>query len=196
MRSCCIFEHSAAMRVIAVIGALMTAFYMFRLIYMAFFRKFRGTETQMQHLHESPAVMTVPLIILAFLAAFGGLLNIPEVFEGSSRLSAFLAPVFADAAAVTALPQPPSHATAAHGCRPGGCLVMIWLGLAPVCKVDKGLLPDNAPRSFPVKLLSGKYFIDELYDFPFVKPSTAISRFLHDVVELRFIDRIVNGIGR
>ena len=74
----------------------MTAFYMFRLLWLTFGGSFRGTEEQKHHLHESPPVMTVPLIVLAVLSVIGGIINIPGMFGGSSALQSFLAPVFAD----------------------------------------------------------------------------------------------------
>ncbi len=88
---------------IGVVGALMTAFYMFRLYAMTFLGKFSGTHEQEHHLHESPAAITIPLIILAILAVIGGLVGIPEVFmHGGHRLEAFLEPVFARANAYVA----------------------------------------------------------------------------------------------
>lgn len=61
-----------------MIGGLLTAIYMSRLLFVTFFGSFRGTTEQEHHLHESPAVMTVPLIILAVLSVVGGLLNTPH----------------------------------------------------------------------------------------------------------------------
>ncbi|MDP1623340.1 MAG: NADH-quinone oxidoreductase subunit L [Bacteroidales bacterium] len=192
-----LFGHSPVMWNIAVAGAMMTAFYMFRLLYLTFFRNFRGTEDKLHHIHESPPVMAIPLIMLALLAAFGGLLNIPGLFGGGDWLSGFLSPVFADAAAVTALPATISHATEylLMGVTLAGCLIMIWLAYHRYVKKEMGLLPDDASHSFPVKLIRKKYYIDELYDLIISKPILLISRFFHDVVELRFIDRMVNGVG-
>ena len=87
---------------VGVTGAIMTAFYMFRLYAMTFLGKFRGTHEQEHHLHESPKAITIPLIILAILTVIGGLIGIPEVFmHGGHRLEAFLAPVFAQSNALT-----------------------------------------------------------------------------------------------
>ena len=72
--------------VIGVAGALMTAFYMFRLYATTFLGKFSGTEEQEHHLHESPAAMTIPLIVLAILAVVGGFVGIPEVFMPDASL--------------------------------------------------------------------------------------------------------------
>src|SRR5450631_2407265 len=80
--------------IIGVTGAMITAFYMFRLYATTFLGKFRGTEQQQHHLHESPASMTIPLIVLAFGAVFGGLLGIPELFaKNGNWLGNFLSPV-------------------------------------------------------------------------------------------------------
>ena len=66
---------------------------MFRLMFLTFFKDFRGTEEQKHHLHESPALITFPLIVLAILAAIGGLISLP----GNSWLNEYLAPLFAQA---------------------------------------------------------------------------------------------------
>lgn len=89
------FARHPALWVIGIIGAMMTAFYMFRLYAMAFLGDFRGTAEQQHHLHESPAPMTIPLIILAILSVIGGWIGIPEIFiNGGHRLETFLEPVF------------------------------------------------------------------------------------------------------
>ncbi|MEI6172933.1 MAG: NADH-quinone oxidoreductase subunit L [Bacteroidota bacterium] len=192
------FESGHVIWLVLLIGAVMTAFYMFRLLYLTFFRDFRGTAEQQNHLHESPAVMTIPLIILAVLAAAGGLLNIPALFGGGNGLTGFLAPVFADAASMS-----PKTAALSHSAEwmlmavtLAACLVTIWWAYDRYVKQEKGLHPDGELRSILVRLVSGKYYIDELYDVLFVKPALWLSRFLHHVVELRFIDRIVNGVGQ
>src|SRR5690606_6309144 len=83
------FHENKILWIIASFASILTAFYMFRLVFLTFFNKFRGTKEQEDRLHESPAPMTMPLIILAVLAAIGGLISIP----GSSWLNKFLAPV-------------------------------------------------------------------------------------------------------
>lgn len=80
------YEHNKALWVIGVIGAMFTAFYMFRMMFLTFYGNFRGTTEQHHHLHESPKSMTIPLIILAVLSALGGFIGIPEVLGGSHWL--------------------------------------------------------------------------------------------------------------
>src|SRR6202012_3008122 len=89
------FTHSTPMYIIGVITAMFTAFYMFRMMYLTFYGKFRGTHEQEHHLHESPATMTIPLIVLAILSIIGGFMNRPESLGGHHLLETFLAPVFA-----------------------------------------------------------------------------------------------------
>ena len=82
--------------IIGVLGAFMTAWYMFRLYSTTFRGKFRGTAEQEHHLHESPAAITIPLIILAILSIAGGWIGIPEVLmPDAHKLEHFLAPIFA-----------------------------------------------------------------------------------------------------
>src|SRR5690606_27516948 len=83
------------------LAALFTAFYMFRLLFLTFYGKFRGTFAQESHLHESPLTMVIPLIILAVLSVVGGFLNIPAALGGNSGLSSFLESIFVHSAAVS-----------------------------------------------------------------------------------------------
>src|SRR5450631_2907497 len=89
--------------IIGVAGAMMTAFYMFRLYATTFLGNFRGTEKQKEHLHESPSSMTIPLVILAILAVVAGFLGIPEVMaKNANWLGHFLNPVFAEGNTIVA----------------------------------------------------------------------------------------------
>ena len=88
-----VYEHNPTLWVIGVIGAMLTAFYMFRMLFLTFWGSFRGTKEQEKHLHESPKSMTIPLVVLAILSVFGGLIGVPEVLGGSHWLAQFLSPV-------------------------------------------------------------------------------------------------------
>ncbi len=91
------FAKSPVIYAIGLGTALLTAFYMFRLYATTFKGTFRGTQEQEHHLHESPAAITIPLIILAILSIVGGFVGIPEfIMHGAHSLQAFLAPIFAD----------------------------------------------------------------------------------------------------
>jgi NADH-quinone oxidoreductase subunit L len=89
------FAANPVYYVIGLAGALMTAFYMFRLYAMTFRGTFRGTHDQEHHLHESPWQMTMPLVVLAVLAIVAGFVGIPELFAADAhKLEHYLAPVF------------------------------------------------------------------------------------------------------
>lgn len=84
------YAQNPVLYIIGLGGALLTAFYMFRLLAMTFTGKFRGTEEQLHHVHESPSAITIPLVILALLSIVGGLVGIPEIFmPHAHRLSEF-----------------------------------------------------------------------------------------------------------
>src|SRR5450432_2364531 len=96
------FANNPLLYYIGLAGALLTAFYMFRLLALTFAGKFRGTDEQLHHVHESPAAITIPLILLAILSATGGLVGIPEIFiKKAHKLGDFLSPVFAHSKNIT-----------------------------------------------------------------------------------------------
>jgi len=100
-------------------GAALTAFYMFRLVFMTFHGDFRGDAHTREHLHESPVSMTLPLVILAALALLAGALGVPVALGGSNRFEHWLAPVMGGGAHGV-------HQAAAHGAHHGGELALEW----------------------------------------------------------------------
>lgn len=191
------FEKSPILYYLGVAGALMTTFYMFRLYAMTFTGKFRGTHEQEHHLHESPSAMTIPLIVLALLAAVGGFLGIPEVFAKNAHwLENFLAPVFEGSKAIVAKEhsEPLAHSTELlmMGVVTGLVLIVLfyaWNKFSKYQTVEK-------EETGLGKVLENKWYIDELYDAVIVKPLNAFSGFLKNVVEKSGIDGIVNGVGK
>jgi NADH-quinone oxidoreductase subunit L len=183
---------------IGVAGALMTAFYMFRLYAMTFLGKFRGTHDQEHHLHESPAAITIPLSILALLAVVGGWIGIPEVFmHGGHRLEAFLEPVFAGSneyvrehAAVKALDHSTEYML--MGISVAGALAALSFAWNKFSKYQK---TDEAETGFG-KMLENKWYVDELYDSVIVKPIGSLANFFNNILEKRGIDGFVNGVGK
>jgi len=193
-----VFSFGLPVWIAAVAATMMTAFYMFRLLYLTFFSSFRGSELQKTKLHESPAIMTMPLIILALLAFSGGFLNIPDIMGGSGILKEFLAPVFADAEKLSQLP----HHHVSAGLEWSNMAVVILLVLlmawSAYKKYVKGLRPEEPEtksKSFILRLVANRFYIDELYDTVVVKPALGISEALNKFVEVKFIDRIVDGTG-
>ncbi|HWZ02180.1 MAG TPA: NADH-quinone oxidoreductase subunit L [Mucilaginibacter sp.] len=192
-----VFAQSPAMWVIGVITAMFTSFYMFRMLYLTFFGKFRGTHEQEHHLHESPAAMTIPLIVLAVLSILGGFIGIPESLGGHDWLAQFLAPVFKQSAAIlTEAPLANSTEWTLMGLSVAGALVA--LGYAYNKYVTKAHVPvaDTEERPALADLSYHKFYIDELYDMIIRKPLDALSVFAYKVVDKMGIDGIVNGLGK
>jgi len=194
-----VYEHSKVMWAIGVFTSFLTAFYMFRLLFLTFFGEFRGTEEQRHHLHESPASMTLPLIVLAVLSAVGGFMGAP-MFVGKHFLADYLAPIFTYSKQLlpTAFTTEPEHSTELMLMGISVLVAVIGIVLAYVQYVARAQRPaeDDAQRSAPENLVYHKYYIDELYDNLIVKPVMALSTGLYKFVEQGIIDPIVNGVGR
>jgi NADH-quinone oxidoreductase subunit L len=183
------FEHNKVLYGIALFTAMLTAFYMFRLLFVTFSGTFRGTNDQEHHLHESPAAMTVPLIILAILSAIAGFAGIPEVFlPGGDKLTEFLAPVIAPAQQETAV----SHNTELMLMALSTLLVLITTGIA--WAKYRNYKPETT--SGFGKLLENKWYVDELYDKAVVRPLNTLGSFFNSFFDKRVIDGAVNGVGR
>ena len=183
------FEKSPVLYGIALFTALLTAFYMFRLLFVTFTGKFRGTNEQEHHLHESPASMTIPLIILAVLSIVGGLVGIPDVLlQGGDKLSQFLSPVIAAHEAE----HPVSHATEL-------LLMTLSTGLVVIMIIFAWFKFKNYQRSEATgfgKVLENKWYVDELYEKIIVNPLHKLGAFFNSIFENTVVDGIVNGVGR
>lgn len=186
-------EHNVIYWVIGVIGALFTAFYMFRLYGMTFLGSFRGTHDQEHHLHESPKAITIPLVVLAILAVVAGLMGIPEVFvKDANWLDKFLSPIFASSAAVV------EH----HGENANEILFMAISTVAIIAVIAwswnkyKNYQKSTEEETGIGKVLADKWYVDELYNAVIVRPLDALAGFLKNVVEKSGIDGFVNGVGR
>jgi NADH-quinone oxidoreductase subunit L len=182
------YEHNKIVYAIALFTACLTAFYMFRLLFITFNGKFRGTEKQWNHVHESPAAMTVPLIILAVLSAIAGFVNIPALFGGTESLTHFLSPVIQQTHQTTL-----SHAT--EYMLMGGAVVLISAVISWAYFKFKNYEPKEETSAFG-KTLENKWYVDELYNSILVKPLQAIAAFFNTIVEKKGIDGMVNGVGK
>ena len=187
------YANNPVLYVLGLLGALMTAFYMFRLYYITFSGKFRGTHEQEHHLHESPSAMTIPLIILAVLSIFGGYIGLPEVFGVKNMLAEYLSPIFAPSAPF-AVEHHLSHNTEWLLMGVSSVLVIVFILLA---RQKYAAYEDTGKENTGLaKVLENKWYIDELYDAIIVKPLLELSRFFRDTVEKAGIDKLVNGVGR
>ena len=182
------FEHNKVLWIVGSVASIMTAFYMFRLMFLTFFKDFRGTEEQKHHLHESPGLITFPLIVLGTLAAIGGLINLP----GSTWLNHYLSPLFNAA----------SHEEHALGSQEymlmGIALVgaIVGIGIAYAKYIKQSQLPEeDANITGFNKVLYNKYYVDEVYEFVLVKPMNILSRFFRDYIETA-VSGFVFGLGK
>ncbi len=171
--------------------AFLTAFYSFRLIFLTFHGKFRGTHEQEHHLHESPKSMTVPLMVLCVGAVAAGWVGIPHLVGGGAHFTEFMKPV---------LGHPEGHGTHAEEWMVMGISVFVGfagIGLAYFMYILRPELPARIAQQFSAihRVLFNKYYIDELYDFMIIRPTIWIAKnVLIGVTDARIIEAIVNGV--
>ena len=180
-------------------GAAMTAFYMFRLVYMTFYGSFRGGEEAEHHVHESPWTMTLPLQVLAVLSIVGGLLiGFPgQLFhrEGWSFIDRFLAPVMLThgehGGHAVSLGLEWGLVVLSVAVAVGGILLArrFYLGTDPEF-AGANALAERFPLIY--KLLLNKYWVDEIYNATFIAGSIKLSRLLWEF-DARVVDGAVNG---
>ncbi len=196
-------------------AALLTAFYMFRLVFMTFHGESRVDPSV--HVHESPKVMTMPLVILAGLATVGGLLGIP-LFHGWHLLHNWLEPVLHfDLASALQHSEHMLHEAGRHAPVWSHLLVEkehnVWLevflmlfssvvaitgiSLAYIFYIKRPDLPDKLTEGqWGYDIVKNKYLVDELYDETIVQPTIKGSRLLWKECDARGIDGAVNGVAR
>ncbi|WDF68524.1 NADH-quinone oxidoreductase subunit L [Sphingobacterium oryzagri] len=190
------FQHQPLFWAVGFLTALCTAFYMFRLLFLTFFGKFRGTDEQQRHLHESPWQMTLPLIVLAILSALGGWINLPAALGGHHNLETFLAPIF-ELGKPHSVALSLSHSTEymLMAVSSLGAIVMLILAYVRYVKSGRIPKPENEATGLLHRLSFHKLYVDELYDLLFVKPFKKLSRFLFTYIDKMGIDGFVNGVG-
>ena len=186
------YEHSPVLWLFGMIASMLTAFYMFRLLFLTFFGKFRGTHEQEHHLHESPGSMTFPLIVLAILSVLGGLLGLPEFWHLPNWMSNNLESVI-----IRKNPSTLNHETEwlLMGIAVLAALTTIYL--AYIIYRQNKTIPLKEGDKMPglQKLIYNKYYVDEFYDATIRKPLDAISVAFHKFFDIQVIDGIVNGVG-
>lgn len=189
-----VFQQNLVLWGLGVVASMLTAFYMFRLLFLTFFNGFRGTDEQKHHLHESPSLMTLPLIILAILATVGGWIGLPHIFHAPHLLNDYLSPVIMhtdhEATHLSASTEYMLVAVAI-----GGALISI--GIAYVKYISGAKVPGaDASYSGLLKIVHRKFYIDELYHFLIVRPTQWISELLYKVVDKLLVDGVVQASGR
>jgi NADH-quinone oxidoreductase subunit L len=192
-----------------VAAAAMTAFYMFRLLYLTFFNSGRVSEEAKHHLHENPKVMTVPLWILAIGSIAGGWIGLPKLWTGSENFwERWLEPVLYPAggehaaghgAALLGGQAPPPALHPSAGLEWGAMLLSVAVavfGIALATRWYKRETPAPsklaASLKAPYTLLVNKYFVDELYFAAFIRPLLRLCEMAW-WVDRWIVDGLVNG---
>ncbi len=194
------------MWLILAIAAFFTAFYMFRLLKLVFHGKERFDHHHV-HPHEAPASMIIPLVILAFLSAFGGFLGVPHVLGGfvhfPNMMHDWLHPIFAQAQQIIELHKPAELIPETYEYLLMGISVIV--ALTGILLANKFYSDEKweRPRSLVAqfgsfyKLLLNKYFLDEFYFASVINPVVNTSRsFLWKIFDVKWIDGFVNGSAR
>lgn len=186
--------------VIGVVTAALTAFYMFRLIYLTFYGKERMSPEVKSHIHESPKTMTIPLMILAVLSIVGGWIGMPHIFGVTNYFEHWLEPIMAKSS------QPVSHALASGAGDTGMeitlmvvsvVLVLISIFFAYLLYRKKTEISTSlAEKLSGIKtLLLNKYYVDEMYGAVIIRPIVYFSLFLWKVFDVVIIDGFINGMA-
>ena len=187
-----VFMHNKLLWALAFISSMITGIYMFRLLFVTFFGKFRGTHEQEHHIHESPFTMLFPLIVLAILAVIGGFLNLPEFVgeHNAQNLHHFLQPILAGSAEVPNL-LAPSMEYLLMSLAVAGALIIA--AVTYVIYASRNSVPTEDENVHGLeKIVAQKFYVDEIYDMVFVKPIEMIGSFLSNIVESKIIDGAVN----
>ncbi len=182
--------------VLGVLAAFMTAFYSFRLIYLTFYGKSRMDRKVEHHVHESPKVMTIPLMILAFFSVVIGWIGIPgAIISHANLFGDFLAPIFPHV----------EHAAAAesHWLELGLMVFSVAVAaggirLAYMLYVKNTSIPDKLAAKFAgtYNLLLNKYKVDEIYNYIFVDGLVhKLAKVLYTIGDVKIVDGAVNGIA-
>lgn len=192
-----VYQHDKMMWGLALVGSLMTAFYMFRLLILTFYGSFRGTEAQKHHLHESPSSMTIPLVFLAVLSVGGGLLGLPAVFAPTHWLDSFLAPIYVFANGISPEAHHLSHSEEYMLMGISVAVALTGIIMAWFIYGSKKSIPaaDDAPKSFLSDIIGNKFYVDEAYEVLFVKPVLALGDIAFHIFEFLVIDTVVNLTG-
>jgi NADH-quinone oxidoreductase subunit L len=198
------FKSNVVLWIVGMLTSLLTAIYMFRLVFLAFHGERASEPVKAEphqphppypaHLHDAPPAMAFVLIVLAVGSVVAGYVGLPEALGGGDRFAKFLEPSFA----------PQAHEAAAeHGLEVTLMLVSSLVAVAGIAVAIYFFLrnrraADRVAERFagPYRLLLQKYYVDEMYDAVVVQPIRIVSESaLWKVIDVRVIDGAVNGVG-
>ncbi|HRG85022.1 MAG TPA: NADH-quinone oxidoreductase subunit L [Chitinophagales bacterium] len=185
------YHISPVLWVIGLFAGLLTAYYMMRVYAVVFRGDERMSAEVSKHIHESPRVITTPLIVLTVLAIFGGVINMPHLFGGNKMMMHYLSPV---------VPMDEKHMAMNTE-----IILMLIASVAIFLTIYFAHLKYKIKKTVPEadaqitgfgKVLNHKYYIDELYNAIVVKPLNMFGNFLYKIIDLQVIDGLVNGTAR
>jgi len=191
--------------ILGLAGAFFTPFYTFRLIFLTFHGKYRGEDHGDahghdahgsshhggHHIHESPKVMTIPLMLLAVGAIAAGWIGIPPILGGSAHFAEFLRPVVGE------LESHATHAEEWAAMALSTSLALIGLGFSAYFYLRRTDLPEKIAKQFSLlyKVLYHKYYIDEFYNFILIRPTLWVAKnILVGITDAKMIEGVVNGV--
>ena len=190
------FHSGYVLWALSVVAALMTAFYMFRLLFIVFWGNASVAADPKHPVHESPKSMTISMSVLAFLSIAGGLIGVPALLGGNNRIQSFLAPLFSTSEEILKHGAVVSESTEILLMTVPLLLILAVIYLAWSFYVkNRNIVQEEPERSFLGNLAYRKYYVDELYETVVQKPVAGLSTFFHDTMEVKVIDRFVNQTG-
>ncbi|PQL95520.1 NADH-quinone oxidoreductase subunit L [Apibacter adventoris] len=180
---------------LTLFSAALTCIYMFRLLFLTFFGDFKGTKEQKEHIHESPAVMTIPLIILAILTTIGGAINLPHYLGESisQKMANWLSVIYIG---LHPIPEP-SFMTEMILLIITLTIIAIVAGFSYHKYVKLKTTAQITENLIGWQKVSAKAaYVNELYNEIIVNPILNLGRFLKNIVDKYFINGIVEGVGK
>lgn len=188
------YEHGVWMGIAATAISLLTTLYMFRLLFVVFYKPASKEIQATRHIHESPLVMLIPMAVLALLSVVAGFVQMPTLFSSNDKLfENYLSPIFATAHQL--IPAPAQNLNIS-----GEWLtllipvtiigLLIWFSYARFAKERVSVALSGIQ-----KVMANKFYFDEIYDFCVVKPTESLSLFFRETLDQRIINRFINSIG-
>jgi NADH-quinone oxidoreductase subunit L len=189
------FENNILIFVLASLVSALTAFYMFRLYYLTFHGKFRGTHDQEHHLHESPKVMTIPLVVLAGLSIVGGFIGFPHAVGHSMHVPHWLDHFLEKTVVMPFMEADVATESILMIVATVIALVSTYFAYNMYKKNEELALEDDEIESSTHLTLVNKYYIDELYDKIIRKPVDQLSAFIGKFIEPNVVDGLVKQVS-
>ena len=190
------FEHNKIIWGLLSFSSMLTAFYMFRLLYLTFSTSFRGTDEVKHHIHESPMVMTLPLMILAVCSIVVGFIGLPPVLSHTHSFKTYLSSVFAQSKTIMPAGHEMSHSMEwiLIGTAVGLALVSIAFAYNKYV-IQKQTPVEDEQLSGLSKVVANKFYVDEIYNVVFVKLIMLLSDLFLVIIDKLIIDLLVHAVA-